>query len=59
VPPALAAQLEEDGRLVIPLGGRRKQDLLVLERHGGRLRLVSSLPVRFVPLVAGTARSIG
>ena len=51
VPPALAGQLEEGGRLALPLGGRHRQELCVFERDGGRLRLLSSLPVRFVPLV--------
>ncbi|HEY3920550.1 MAG TPA: protein-L-isoaspartate(D-aspartate) O-methyltransferase [Gaiellaceae bacterium] len=59
IPPALGAQLEDGGRLALPLGGRRKQELCVFERDGERLRLVSSLPVRFVPLVTGPARSIG
>ena len=60
VPPALPAQLAEGGRLALPLGGRRAQRLCVFERSGERLRLVSSLPVRFVPLVtSGPARSIG
>ena len=51
VPPALWEQLEEGGRIALPLGRRRSQRLCVLERAGGAERLLASLPVRFVPLV--------
>ena len=51
VPPALWEQLEEGGRIALPLGRRRSQRLCVLEREGGEERLLASLPVRFVPLV--------
>lgn len=50
VPPALADQLAEGGTLVIPVG-EVWQELLVLEKVGGRLEEVESLPVRFVPMV--------
>jgi len=51
VPPALWEQLEEGGRLALPVGRRRSQRLCVLERVGGEQRLLAALPVRFVPLV--------
>ena len=51
VPPALWAELEEGRRIAIPIGGRRGQQLCVLERTPEGAKLVSSLPVRFVPLV--------
>ncbi len=50
VPPALANQLAEGGTMVIPVGSVW-QELRVLEKVGGRLREVESLPVRFVPMV--------
>jgi protein-L-isoaspartate(D-aspartate) O-methyltransferase len=50
LPPALWEQLEEGRRIALPLG-RRRQQLCVLERTGSEPRLVTSLPVRFVPLV--------
>src|SRR4051794_11404091 len=34
VPPSLRAQLADGGRLVIPVGGRRDQELLVIQRRG-------------------------
>jgi len=52
VPPALIQQLEEGGRLVIPLGRPGGlQYLRKFRRVGGELREEGSLPVRFVPLV--------
>jgi protein-L-isoaspartate(D-aspartate) O-methyltransferase len=52
VPPALAAQLKEGGRLVIPLGSPYgAQTLVKWRRIQGKLVKEASLPVRFVPLV--------
>ena len=50
-PPALVEQLADGGRLVVPVGGRRQQRLLVIERQGTRRDLRVSIPCRFVPLV--------
>ena len=52
VPPALVQQLTDTGILVIPVGVWH-QELRVLQRHGERLDLLATLPVRFVPLVKG------
>src|SRR6185436_13762005 len=52
VPPALVEQLADTGILVIPVGVWH-QELRVLRRHGERLDLLATLPVRFVPLVKG------
>jgi protein-L-isoaspartate(D-aspartate) O-methyltransferase len=52
VPPDLAAQLREGGRLVIPLGEPRGEQTLVRWRKvRGELKEEARLPVRFVPLV--------
>jgi protein-L-isoaspartate(D-aspartate) O-methyltransferase len=53
VPDALWEQLREGARLVLPLGRRWRQTLCVIERTPGGPRLLASMPVRFVPLVAG------
>ena len=49
VPPPLAAQLKEGGRLVIPLGGGW-QDLKVFRKVNGVLVTEDTLPVAFVPM---------
>jgi protein-L-isoaspartate(D-aspartate) O-methyltransferase len=54
VPRELWDQLEDGGRIVLPLGRRRGQRLSVLERTGDEARLISSVPARFVPLVQGS-----
>jgi protein-L-isoaspartate(D-aspartate) O-methyltransferase len=53
LPGELWNQLEDGRRIVLPLGRRRAQRLSVLERNGVDARVVSSVPARFVPLVAG------
>lgn len=51
VPPPLVEQLREGGRMVIPVGERGIQELVLLTRQAGRLVRESILPVRFVPMV--------
>ena len=51
VPPPLAAQLAEGGRLLIPVGSREEQTLCVFTRRGPNLERRDVLPVRFVPLL--------
>ena len=50
VPDALAEQLADDGRLVIPVGGRWEQDLTLIERRGAALTTSKHGPCVFVPL---------
>lgn len=51
VPKALADQLREGGRMVIPVGKEGRQELVVLTKSAGKLRQESVIPVRFVPMV--------
>jgi protein-L-isoaspartate(D-aspartate) O-methyltransferase len=51
VPRALYAQLEPDGRLVLPVGNRRDQLLELVVRRPDGPAVVRSTPCRFVPLV--------
>ena len=51
VPEPLTEQLADGGRLLIPLGGKDEQDLVMFTRRGPELVRESILPVRFVPLL--------
>jgi protein-L-isoaspartate(D-aspartate) O-methyltransferase len=51
VPAPLRDQLAEGGRLVIPVGTRREQELLTIVRQGDEWIERSDGPVVFVPLV--------
>ncbi|MYD64706.1 MAG: protein-L-isoaspartate(D-aspartate) O-methyltransferase [Chloroflexi bacterium] len=51
VPEALVRQLADRGRLVIPVGRRTQQELLLVTRRGERLRRRSLGGCRFVPLL--------
>lgn len=48
--PTLLGQLEEGGRLVLPIGGRWQQELQCWEEQGGSFNHEDILPVAFVPL---------
>ena len=50
-PPSLYEQLRPNGRLVIPVGSRRGQELQVVVRSPEGPAVVSTVPCRFVPLV--------
>ena len=51
VPPALYDQLADGGRLVVPRGSRRGQELMLVVRTQSGPLEHRSIPVRFVPLV--------
>lgn len=51
IPEPLVAQLAEGGRLVIPVGGRWSQELLVVRREGGRVTQREVCGCVFVPLL--------
>jgi protein-L-isoaspartate(D-aspartate) O-methyltransferase len=52
-PRELLEQLDQGGRLVIPVGAGRQQSLLCITRDGDEFRREEILPVTFVPLVEG------
>lgn len=54
IPPELLEQLADGGRLVMPVGGRGRQQLVSVTRDGDELRQRKLAPVSFVPLVEGT-----
>jgi protein-L-isoaspartate(D-aspartate) O-methyltransferase len=51
VPQPLVDQLEDGGRMVIPIGERFAQQLYLLEKKNGQLKESVTLPVRFVPML--------
>ena len=58
VPQALYDQLDEGGRLVVPVGSRRDQRLQLIVRGPDGPDVAASVPCRFVPLL-GAARLRG
>jgi protein-L-isoaspartate(D-aspartate) O-methyltransferase len=53
VPEALWDELEEGGRIVLPIGSRRRQELCAVERTPAGPKLIMAVPARYVPLVPG------
>jgi len=51
VPTPLEQQLAEGGRMLIPIGERADQTLMIVTRRGPELQQRALGPVRFVPLV--------
>jgi protein-L-isoaspartate(D-aspartate) O-methyltransferase len=51
IPPALFAQLSNDGRMVIPVGAEDSQQLQLIQMINGRPVISPHEMVRFVPLV--------
>lgn len=55
VPQTLVDQLKEGGRLVVPVGGfRETQELIIGVKKNGSLKTIETIPVRFVPLIHGS-----
>lgn len=51
VPQPLLDQLADGGRLLIPIGDREVQKLVLAERKNGVVEMTDIAPVRFVPLL--------
>lgn len=51
IPEPLQEQLDEGGRMIIPVGERYVQQLVYLVKKDGKLRRKAVLPVSFVPMV--------
>ena len=55
IPQSIVSQLKDGGRLVIPVGPRHEQALVLATRRGDRLERTSLGGCRFVPLVGDDA----
>jgi protein-L-isoaspartate(D-aspartate) O-methyltransferase len=53
VPQSLIEQLADNGRMLVPVGEARQQDLLLITRHGDEVVQEVMEPVKFVPLLSG------
>jgi protein-L-isoaspartate(D-aspartate) O-methyltransferase len=51
VPQPLLDQLAEGGRLLVPVGSKEEQQLLLITREGTTFNRETLTPVRFVPLL--------
>ncbi|RMH76626.1 MAG: protein-L-isoaspartate(D-aspartate) O-methyltransferase [Calditrichaeota bacterium] len=51
IPPPLQEQLAEGGRMVIPVGERFTQELVLLRKENGKIIQREVIPVRFVPML--------
>jgi len=57
IPPALFDQLQEGGRMVIPIGPRGEQKLELVEKHSGQPVISTLVGCRFVPLIGAQGYS--
>jgi len=57
IPEALADQLAEGGRMIIPVGAGYKQKLYLIEKIHGEIRQQAILPVLFVPMRHGDSQN--
>ena len=53
IPAPLVGQLQDGGRMIIPVGARGAQELILLEKEGGVLRQEKVMRVAFVPMTGG------
>ena len=51
IPLPLVNQLDEGGKMIIPVGEKNNQELVILIKKEGRLIQKAVLPVRFVPMI--------
>lgn len=59
VPEPLLAQIAEGGRMLVPVGPREDQQLVMYRRANGQLEKKELGPVRFVPLVGHHGWDLG
>jgi protein-L-isoaspartate(D-aspartate) O-methyltransferase len=57
IPPALFDQLQDGGRMVIPIGPPGEQKLELVEKHSGSPTISTIVGCRFVPLIGAQGYS--
>ena len=50
VPKKLKEQLAEGGKIIIPVGGRYSQEMIILKKEKGKIKKAKTIGVRFVPM---------
>ena len=53
IPKKLEEQLSEGGRIIIPVGERFSQEMLILKKENGKIITEQAIKVRFVPMKNG------
>jgi len=53
LPENLVEQLQDQGRMILPLGDSNMQQLIIVRKSGNEMIVEQDLPVRFVPMVKG------
>jgi protein-L-isoaspartate(D-aspartate) O-methyltransferase len=59
LPQPLVSQLADNGRLLVPVGDREEQKLMLVRKRGDKVETQEIAPVRFVPLVGSHGWSSG
>jgi protein-L-isoaspartate(D-aspartate) O-methyltransferase len=59
LPQPLVEQLADGGRLLVPVGDREEQKLMLVQKRGDTVEAKEIAPVRFVPLVGSHGWSLG
>ncbi|MFH1051040.1 MAG: protein-L-isoaspartate(D-aspartate) O-methyltransferase [bacterium] len=57
IPQPLIEQLKENGRMIIPIGERWSQELVLLKKTKGKIEKKEVLPVRFVPMIDSAGKN--
>ncbi len=57
IPQPLQDQLAEGGKMIIPVGAKYAQELVLLTKKKGKIKKKRIIPVRFVPMINGQGKT--